>query len=183
MRDPGERGQVGGIARANEAGFTLQELLVVLAVSSILFMLGMNLFGFVTKLVGRAARKGDSRDRVEHVLQRISADVGGANEIIEMTDTTLILLMHDARSVRYSFSQGLVMRNEDTLGASPESPLNLQIRNSFGDTTSAFSPYRLSMRVWAESNEGTCSAECLASLPFSSAFSVRRDLSPGRFVR
>jgi prepilin-type N-terminal cleavage/methylation domain-containing protein len=181
VRNPSWRNQERDTSRASESGFTLQELLVVLAVSSILFMLGMTLFGFVTRLVSGAARKGDSRDRVEHVLQRISTDIGRANMVSEVTDSTLLLLMHDARTVRYQFSHGLLMRNEDTLGSPPGACLNLTVREISGDST--FSPHRLSLRVWSERNEGLNGAECTASLPFSSAFSIRRGLFPGRFVR
>jgi hypothetical protein len=92
-------------------GFTIQELLVVMIAGSILVGSGLTAFEFVSRLHSRWQRESMLKAAVERAAQAIAIDIMRADGLLEMTDSTLTLRVHEDRPIRYEFNGNTILRN------------------------------------------------------------------------
>lgn len=100
---------------AHEHGFTLHEVLVSLAVGSLLISFGLYLFFSTQKIVGSWERKSDAREAVDRTLQLVANDIGKASVIKEVSDSTLVLQVAEGKWIHYFFNEGMISRNDSPL--------------------------------------------------------------------
>ena len=95
-----------------EDGFTIQEVLVVLIVGSILIGLSLSLFLFTNKLFLTWSGTSDLKSETNRILYQIAFDIQQSREIVEHTDTSLVLSRSVGRVIRYSYNGKTVLRND-----------------------------------------------------------------------
>jgi len=94
-----------------EDGFTIQEILVVLIVGSILIGLSLSLFLFTDKLFITWSGTSDLKSETNRILYQIAFDIQQSREIIEHTDTSFVLSRNVGRVIRYSYNGKTMLRN------------------------------------------------------------------------
>jgi hypothetical protein len=95
-----------------EDGFTIQEILVVLIVGSILIGLSLSLFLFTNKLFLTWSGTNDLKSETNRILYQMAFDIQQSREIIEQTDTSFVLSKRVGRVVRYSYNGKTLQRND-----------------------------------------------------------------------
>jgi hypothetical protein len=95
-----------------EEGFTIQEILVVLLVGSILIGLSLSLFLFTNKLFQTWSGTSNLKSETNRILYNIAFDIQQSREIVEHTDTSFVLLKSTGRFVRYIYNGNNLYRNE-----------------------------------------------------------------------
>ncbi len=95
-----------------EDGFTIQEILVVLIVGSILIGLSFSLFLFTNKLFQTWSGTNDLKNETNRILYQMAFDIQQSREIAEHTDTSFVLSRSVGRVVRYSYNGKTLRRND-----------------------------------------------------------------------
>lgn len=95
-----------------EDGFTIQEVLVVLIVGSILIGLSISLFLFTNKLFLTWSGTNDLKSETNRILYQMAFDIQQLREILEHTDTSFVLSKSVGRVVRYSYNGKTLQRND-----------------------------------------------------------------------
>ncbi len=95
-----------------EDGFTIQELLVVLIVGSLLISLCLSLFLFSNKIFITWQHTAERKDAVNYALQTIALDIRNAGVITNVSDTSLIVQRDNLRPISYFFDATTVRRND-----------------------------------------------------------------------
>ena len=98
-----------------EAGFTIQELMVVLIVGSLLVSFSVTLFLFANKLFHSWQKKSEVSIAVARTLETISLDIMQSNQISGRSDSSLVLQRGLRSSVKYLFDGDAVWRNEQLI--------------------------------------------------------------------
>ena len=93
-------------------GFTIQEILVVLLVGSILVSLSLALFQFTNELFQMWYGSTEMKSDANRILHAIALDVQRSREVIEKTDSTLIVSREIGRIVKYSYDGKTLLRND-----------------------------------------------------------------------
>ena len=107
----------------NEEGFTIQEILVVLIVGSILISLSLALFQFTNELFQGWHGTNELKSDANRILHRIGLDIQRSNGVLELTDTTFVLSRGSESLVKYSFTNLTLKRNDVDL--TPKNLINL----------------------------------------------------------
>jgi Tfp pilus assembly protein FimT len=110
----------------NEDGFTIQEILVVLIVGSILVSMSFALFQFTNELFQMWYGSTELKNDVNRILHVIAADIQRSNAIIEQTESGVVLSKGSGRQVRYSYSNQVLKRDNDDL--TPKSTKSFLVR-------------------------------------------------------
>ncbi len=95
-----------------EEGFTIQEVLVVLIVGSILIGLSLSLFLFTNKLFLTWSGTNDLKSETNRILYQMAFDIQQSREIVEHTDTSFVFSKSVGRVVRYSYNGKTLQRND-----------------------------------------------------------------------
>ena len=111
----------------DEKGFTIQELMVVLIVGSLLVSFSFSLFLFGQKLFTSWQKRTDVRTSVTRALQSISLDILQSNYVAEVSDTSLFLSKKDGIKVRYRFDGTRMWRNGEIISPAKEVSLAVSI--------------------------------------------------------
>jgi len=98
-----------------EDGFTIQEILVVLLVGSILIGLSLSLFLFTNRLFQTWSGTSDLKNETNRILYNMASDIQQSREIIEHTDTSFVLSKGAGRIVRYIYNGRNLLRNDVVL--------------------------------------------------------------------
>ena len=96
----------------DERGFTIQEILVVMIVGSILLSLSLALFQFTNELFQSWYGTNEFKSDVNRIIQTMALDIQHSSEIIEQTDTSLVLSRGLKQEVRYIFGGQFLRRND-----------------------------------------------------------------------
>jgi Tfp pilus assembly protein FimT len=99
-----------------EEGFTIQEILVVLIVSSLLVSFGLSLFQFTGKLVSKWKKKTEVHSLLNSIAQRIALDVQKSNSVSVITDSSLVLEYGIGKQVVFRFNPAGAWRNDVQIG-------------------------------------------------------------------
>ena len=105
---------------ADEDGFTIQEILVVLIVSSLLVSFGLSLFQFTTKIVCSWSRKSEASGLVNRTIQQIALDVQKSSVVSAVTDSSLVLQNQIGSYVSFLKRETGVWRNDVLIGGVPQ---------------------------------------------------------------
>src|SRR5881394_2056663 len=100
----------------SEEGFTIQELMVVMVVGSLLVALSFNLYAFTSKLFSGWQKKIALHGEVSRVLQLMASDVQRSKQITELTDSTLALKGSTSTDIGYRNLNGRIWRNGEEVG-------------------------------------------------------------------
>jgi len=111
----------------SEHGFTIQELMVVLIVGSLLIGFTFSLFLFSNKMMFSWQRKSDVQQTVCRVTQTIASDIMKAKEIKEITETSIILIGKNENQIHYSFDGKYIYRNNDIVYSDDNIQVSMKI--------------------------------------------------------
>jgi prepilin-type N-terminal cleavage/methylation domain-containing protein len=120
----------------DERGFTMQELLVVMIVGSLLISLSFSVYAFTHKLFLSWQTKSEGRDAVERVVQQVMYDIQKSKSIDAITDTTLILKSVYEKDVAFLFKNGNIYRNSTPLLYQPVMKIVVKISRAAQDSGS-----------------------------------------------
>lgn len=95
----------------DERGFTIQEILVVLIVGSLLISFGLSLFLFANKLYANWKEKRALQEKVDQVLGQMIVDIQHSRDIPQLSDSGLVLEDKIGHSVAWRFLNGFALRN------------------------------------------------------------------------
>jgi len=95
-----------------EDGFTIQEILVVLIVGSILIGLSLSLFLFTNRLFLTWSGTNDLKSETNRILYQMAFDIQQSRGLIEHTDTSFVLSRSIGRVVRYCYNGKTMQRND-----------------------------------------------------------------------
>jgi prepilin-type N-terminal cleavage/methylation domain-containing protein len=112
----------------DERGFTIQEILVVLLISSLIVSFCLSLFVFIYKYYISWESKNNLRTAVSSDIQTISYDVLRSTMIREMTDSTLVLIKGSGKEVSYCFAENRITRNDVVL--CPDNVIKMSVKLS-----------------------------------------------------
>jgi hypothetical protein len=135
----------------NEEGFTIQELMVVLIVGSLLIGFTLSLFLFTHKMLFSWQRKSEVERTVNHVLHNIALEISTAREIIEITDTTATFKNKNGNMVTYRFDGKSLYRNHDIIHSGDDIQLSIKVSNNPSSL--------ISLNVKGRSKSFVCQAE------------------------
>ncbi|MBI1806232.1 MAG: prepilin-type N-terminal cleavage/methylation domain-containing protein [Ignavibacteria bacterium] len=150
----------------NEQGFTMQELLVVLIVSSLLAGFCFSLFLFTSKLLLSWQRNTEVRSIVNGTLNTLVLDVQQSKQVTEITDTTLVLVKRGNRTVVYHFSRNRIFRDHDVVASQDGIQLSVLVSKEIQNQKSAQAPV-LTIKVSGTSTSNTYQSETRVTLPYS----------------
>src|SRR6202008_4768834 len=123
-----------------EEGFTIQELLVVLIVSSLLVGFCFLLFSFTHKFLISWQRKTEIHSVVDRTMNAIMLDVQQSKQIKECTDSTLVLLKNGNRQIIYHFDGTSIFRNNDAIASFENMKISVFISKGIRSQTPARAP-------------------------------------------
>ncbi len=118
----------------NEEGFTIQELVVVLVVGSLLFIFSNITFTFIQKTYNTWTGRIQQHDDFLRTSAQIIRDIHSSEEVYTQDDSTTVLVTTNEDTVHYHMQNNSLFRNEMMMFKSDSLRLNIQ---SFADTTSA----------------------------------------------
>ena len=95
-----------------EDGFTIQEVLVVLIVGSILIGLSLSLFLFTNKLFLTWSSTNELKGEANRILYQMAFDIQQSRTLVEHTDTSFVLSKSVGRVIRYGFNGKTLQRND-----------------------------------------------------------------------
>ena len=114
----------------SEEGFTIQELLVVLVVSSLLVGFSLSLFLFVNKLFLTWEQQSELQSVVSRTLQVIALDVLESKHHVEISNTSVVLMKNTGRTIVYRFDGKHVWRDNVLIGILKDALLKVVIKHS-----------------------------------------------------
>ncbi len=100
----------------SESGFTIQEILVVMIVGSLLVSFSLSLFLFAAKITGRWKEKREVEEVVHRITEQVALDLNRSTALPELSDSLLAVHTGAARFVVYHFSKNNVLRNGVSFG-------------------------------------------------------------------
>lgn len=148
-----------------EAGFTIQETIVVILVGSLLVGFSYALYLFVMGFVRGELRCHEHRQTVSHVASVITADIE-QSRTCRPTDSSLVLETSSHGSVVYALQNGILVRNGMAVAAEDSAQWRLSAHTA-GDTVSNAS-LRFAFEVGARWENDSCLVNTAAMLPWSS---------------
>src|SRR5437867_3834594 len=113
----------------DEAGFTIQELAVVLVVGAMLVSFTLSLFLFADRIFVGWRGKHNIEAALAHSLDEISLDIIRSKHIVELTDSSLTLIQGLDKIVRYSYVHRRILRNGVALQNDDGLELRLRVRS------------------------------------------------------
>jgi len=156
----------------NQRGFTIQEILTVLLVSSLLLGFCYSLFSFTHKLLTAWQQRTEMHSFVDHAMNILVLDVERAKDILNITDSTLTLVKNDDQLLLYRFSKGRMIRGKDTISAID---MSASFERGSGVPNSLFPTYVV-ITIEGKSNSETYRAEADLVIPQSGAETFKRSM-------
>ena len=122
----------------SERGFTLQETMVVMIVSSILVGFSYILFQFVLHYMHTNLEKRGRKETCQHLAALLSADIERSS-FVRVADSSLALFSSSGDTILYRSGGGGVLRNRETFTPMGSDSWSLRCRSSV-DTTETVMP-------------------------------------------
>ena len=120
----------------DQEGFTIQEILVALVVGSLLIAFSMSTFSFVGKLFTSWKEQSEVRNAVAGALQQLALDIVRSRQVLEITESTLVVSKDPQTQIVYRFDGKHVWRDNVRLAYSDGVDLAVAI-SSASDSTKA----------------------------------------------
>jgi prepilin-type N-terminal cleavage/methylation domain-containing protein len=161
---------------ANEEGFTIQELMIVLVIGSILIGGIWSLYLFAEKVSLTWKRTSEFSEAASEIFATLTADLGEAYVGMALTDTSLIIVKDRwGRTVKYQFRDGQVVRNRVSLYQVEGSTLTIRIKIT--ERGPSGEPAVVSVEMKGQSRGSTFERSASVRLPASSVFSYNAAMS------
>jgi hypothetical protein len=112
---------------SEERGYTIQELLVVLIVGSLLVGFGYSIFLFTGKIKSSWQTNTTLRSTVHRIMNQITWDIQQSKNIVELSDSILILTKKSGEQVKYRFQDSQLHRGNDEMYSAEGAKINVQI--------------------------------------------------------
>lgn len=141
----------------DESGFTIQELLVVLIVGSLLVSMSLTTFLFANKVAKSWQDRTELKEAVHRTLQQIVFDVQRSNGIL-MANDSILVLTDKLKQISYRHDGHSIWRNGVLMDSGNECSLTVQ---SVGNPASGISFIRST--ITAKSKLIHYTAEALAA--------------------
>jgi prepilin-type N-terminal cleavage/methylation domain-containing protein len=155
---------------ASEEGFTIQELMVVLVIGSILIGGIWSLYLFAEKVSLSWKRTSEFSEAASEILATLTADLGEAYAGMVLTDTSLTIVKDRwGRTVKYQFQEGPVVRNRVPLYQPEGCTLTIRIRIT--ERGPSGEPAVVSVEMKGQSRGSTFERSASVRPPASSVFS------------
>ncbi|HOV98339.1 MAG TPA: hypothetical protein PK595_02065 [Bacteroidota bacterium] len=160
-------------------GFTIQEILVVLIVGSILVSMSFALFQFTNELFQRWNGSTEMKGDVRRILTLMAMDIQKTSSGVSLTDTSLVLTREFDKEIRYDFVKSSdldkrwrISRNGVDITPQKAKVFLVKVREEVRGMNSV--QYRIS--ILAESRWANCQYEIVATTTPSSKsdFYVKR---------
>ena len=158
-------------------GFTIQELMVVLVVGSLLVTFSFSIFLFVNKLFVSWQKKTVLRAAVSHLLNTISLDLLESKQAEEMPDTALAVIKLSDIYVRYRFDGRRVWRNNDLIASGDATAFSLKVDEGSAPADGA-QFHLLKIKILGISNTLTYSLETEVTMAWSSRGAFLHAMAP-----
>jgi type II secretory pathway component PulJ len=142
---------VRSCALGSQAGFTIQEILAVLIMSSLLVSFGLSLFLSTSKLLGSWERKTELHSSVSTILQVLAQDIQKAKLAILLNDSTLVLSQGIGIDVTYRCDGASVLRNGVRVGEKNGVRLRMRVSKLEPTSTSGSSLEQLRIAILGKS--------------------------------
>jgi type II secretory pathway component PulJ len=152
----------------NEDGFTIQELLVVLIVGSLLVSFSLSLYLFTGRLISTWQKTTALRESVHRTLHIIALDIEKSQRIVEISDTTCSMVRQTGKVVTYRFNGLGVWRNDIPINSDTAIVMMVRIQRIPGMLQETPSGRRVRMTVKGILKTTEYSAEAGLLLPQSS---------------
>jgi prepilin-type N-terminal cleavage/methylation domain-containing protein len=146
-------------------GFTIQEILVVLIVGSILVSLSLALFQFTNELFQMWHGTTELKSDVNRIIHTIAIDIQRSDCIVERTETGLILSKGSGWHVKYTYENQKLMRNDIDL--TPQKVKNFLVRWEDVPDRKGFSPL-VRIKIMAQSKWSSYESEIVCGVMPSS---------------
>ena len=155
--------QRGGIS--DSAGFTLQEMIVVMIVGSLLVVFSYSLYLFVMGFYYQKVASREHREALHRAAVLLSTDIEKSRDAW-VTDSSLILDRVTQRLVSYRVSNGKIERNGTFITLSDSSVWRLKARHM----NSATDPGTITIEIMLHARWGhdSCETTIQARVPWSS---------------
>jgi len=111
--------------RVREEGFTMVEILVVMALSMIVLFATLQSFDVFTSSASQQSRATDANDQLRRTMERVVNDLRGASVIMRADATDLVYRVPDAlgnRTERLCVSSGWLYGSSSTAAGIPSVP-------------------------------------------------------------
>ncbi len=154
----------------NEAGFTIQEILVVLLVGSLLVSFSISTYLFLGRLFTSWQRTVELHRVVNDAAQAIAFDIQHSGATYLLPDSSFIIEREAGKTVIYSFGSGTLLRNGQPMSVEDGPRLSGMI--TLGGTI-ARDPVRFRVEVTGVWKGHQFVASCDAAPPRSSFASFR----------
>jgi len=159
-----------------EGGFTIQEILVVLLVSSLLVGFCYSLFSLTKKFLFKWQTKADVHLLVDRVLNTIALDIQKATELSEFTDSTLVIERENGGLIRYRFDGVRITRSGDVIATEEGLSILVSILPDTSTPRGPDDPPNLSVKVEGKSKASDYYAETRVRVRKSGTEAFRRTL-------
>jgi Tfp pilus assembly protein FimT len=150
---------------SSEEGYTIQELLVVLIVSSLLFSFGISIYMSASKTVGAWSKRNELKESVQRTLAVVSSDLMRCSELNDVTDSTLSIV-RDNKSVTYHYDGKNVWRNDVQLSKPENVNVGMIIKRE-GDNSDS-TKMLLTINIFGNMKSQAYEATVTVNVPMSS---------------
>ncbi len=152
-----------------EQGFTLQEIMVAMFISSLMMSISLSLFLFSSRLFKKWHEENDFTSAVHRTVQIVSYDIERSEEVVSVSDSVLVLQNGDEANIRYTFDGKRALKNDIDLFSKQDGECNVTIAE---DSLPNGRVYHITATGISGANR--CEARCDASVPYSSASEFHR---------
>lgn len=149
----------------DERGFTIQELMVVIIVGTMLVSFCLSIFLFGQKLFSSWQRKAELQRTVANAIQIISRDVLISSYATQLSDTGLTLKRNSENNVMYGCNGKFIRRNGEMIFPAGEISLKVLFAQR---NKSDKCPSLLNIKVEGRSKSLFYSSQAEIAIPFSS---------------
>ncbi len=99
------------VSSTPEAGYTIQELLIVLIVGSLLVGFSFSLFLFVNRMFSTWHKTAEFRQQVQSAVRTIATDISRSRRVVTYSDSALVLEKPTGIGVVYAFDGRSIRRD------------------------------------------------------------------------
>jgi len=149
----------------DEKGFTLQETVVVMIMSSLLVGFSYALFGFVMHFLHTNLEVREHRETIQHVAAVICTDIERSRSA-RVSDSTLVLDRDQSKTVMYTCSHGQIARNGSVIIPPDSAIWSVTWRELHDSTNGSVRPVAFTLK--AHWRKGIDSVSVASGMPWSS---------------
>lgn len=159
------------VRHEDESGFTLQEILIVIAVASLLVSMGLSVVAVINKTFGQWRAESSLRASVNSAISRMAEDVRNSRAILAVSDSMIVISKDVGSAVTYRFYASGIKRNEVMLAGLDEPVLTGSVTVKTSPVGRKGGERYFLVQVTGERKNRLYSAQTMVTVPQSSAVS------------